>query len=234
MRIDWHIHTVLSPCASLKMSPATIIRQAQMSRLDAVGICDHNSTLQVRQMLKENLDLPIKILGGIELCSSEDIHLLAFFDEVQALEELQGWIDSILPVVKNDPNRFGDQVVVDFHGKILCIEDRLLILALPASIGELIEKVHDLGGLAIPAHADKASYSLLSQLGMVPFGFAADAYEVIRDDRGLLRDRPWIVGSDAHYPEHIGRRYTDGALPGLKIDEISQWLRRSENGKYVA
>ncbi|HNX85999.1 MAG TPA: PHP domain-containing protein, partial [Bacteroidales bacterium] len=43
---DLHIHTVLSPCGDLDMSPDIILSQAMAKKLDLIGITDHNSTRQ--------------------------------------------------------------------------------------------------------------------------------------------------------------------------------------------
>lgn len=43
---DLHIHTCLSPCGSLEMSPSEIVRRSLAKGLDAIAITDHNTTLQ--------------------------------------------------------------------------------------------------------------------------------------------------------------------------------------------
>ncbi|MCK7521398.1 MAG: PHP domain-containing protein [Ignavibacteriales bacterium] len=40
---DLHIHSTLSPCASLEMSPAAIVRRARELGLDVIAVTDHNS-----------------------------------------------------------------------------------------------------------------------------------------------------------------------------------------------
>ena len=40
---DLHIHSTLSPCASLEMSPAAIVRRARELALDVIAVTDHNS-----------------------------------------------------------------------------------------------------------------------------------------------------------------------------------------------
>ena len=44
-KADLHIHTVLSPCGDLEMSPTNIIAKAKELGLDCIGITDHNCTL---------------------------------------------------------------------------------------------------------------------------------------------------------------------------------------------
>ena len=43
-KADLHIHTVLSPCGDLEMSPKIIVEAAGKQGLDIIGITDHNST----------------------------------------------------------------------------------------------------------------------------------------------------------------------------------------------
>ena len=45
-RTDLHIHTLLSPCGDLEMSPANIVSLACQRGLDIIGITDHNTTRQ--------------------------------------------------------------------------------------------------------------------------------------------------------------------------------------------
>lgn len=44
-KADLHIHSVLSPCGSLDMSPKNIVQSALDKELEIIAITDHNSTL---------------------------------------------------------------------------------------------------------------------------------------------------------------------------------------------
>ena len=44
-KADMHIHSVLSPCGDIEMSPSAIVAQAKAKGLDIIGLTDHNSTL---------------------------------------------------------------------------------------------------------------------------------------------------------------------------------------------
>ena len=39
---DFHIHTLLSPCAEIEMTPHHIVMRAAQYGVDAVAITDHN------------------------------------------------------------------------------------------------------------------------------------------------------------------------------------------------
>lgn len=51
---DLHIHTCLSPCGSLEMSPSEIVRRSLAKGLDAIAITDHNTTLQCPEIQSVN------------------------------------------------------------------------------------------------------------------------------------------------------------------------------------
>lgn len=46
---DLHIHTCLSPCGSLEMSPSEIVRRSLAKGLDAIAITDHNTPYNARR-----------------------------------------------------------------------------------------------------------------------------------------------------------------------------------------
>ncbi|MDZ7699825.1 MAG: PHP domain-containing protein [Deltaproteobacteria bacterium] len=41
--IDTHVHSCLSPCATLDMTPVKIVREALKRKLAMIAITDHNS-----------------------------------------------------------------------------------------------------------------------------------------------------------------------------------------------
>lgn len=223
-RADLHIHTVLSPCGDLEMSPDVIIARSKAMGLDIIGITDHNSTRQCEVIRSMGLQNGITVLCGAEVTTREEVHCLAFFETNEQLIEFQLFLDDSLPDFKNDVNRFGYQVAVDAGNNIVFTEERLLISALNKSIDEVEEKVHGLMGLFIPAHIDKKRFGLFQQLGFLPPGLRVDALEIspFMTMPDCLREHPelsrytFISGSDAHYPAQIGSRVTI-----LEIDEPS-------------
>ena len=78
-KADMHIHTCLSPCADLEMSPRNIIKEAKKKGLDIIGICDHNSAENFPAVEKSANKEGIKVIGGIEITSREEVHVLALF-----------------------------------------------------------------------------------------------------------------------------------------------------------
>jgi len=234
-RADLHVHTVLSPCGSLEMSPARIISEAKKKHIDILAITDHNSTRQCRIIMQLGEKEGIKVWGGAELNTREEVHCLAFFDDLQALDCFQSWLDEWLTVIKNRPEAFGDQVWVDENDNILGEEERLLIASLNRSLQQSCEEVHRLGGVFIPAHIDRASNSLTSQLGFVPFDIQADALEIspnaspeLVKKRGWEKIKPLIAGSDAHHPEMLGTHVTNLKMKNTGLEEFKKALLQEE------
>jgi hypothetical protein len=120
-----------------------------------------------------------------------------------------------LPDIKNDPDYFGDQVVVNTMDEILYSEERLLLNSVQISVEDAVDWVKSHGGLAIPSHIDSPTFSIISQLGFVPEYIPFDALEVrnMANVKDLLpfimfKNAPFVSFSDAHYISDVGRRKT--------------------------
>jgi len=166
-KADFHIHTCLSPCAELEMSPLAIIQQAKIKELDIIGICDHNSAENISALKQAADKYDICLLPGMEVTSIEEVHILALFDEIASALQLQEIIYANLPG-ENDEDTFGMQVIVNIRGEVLGFNKKLLIGASNLTVDEAVRTIHSLNGLAIAAHIDRDSFSLISQLGFVP------------------------------------------------------------------
>ena len=239
-RVDLHIHTVLSPCASLKMSPDVIIKRALEQKLDIIGIADHNSTKQCEVIRQMGNEVGLTVLCGAEINTKEEVHCLVFFENGDKLNVFQHYLDAHLPVVKNKPELFGDQVWVDRDNNILGEEERLLIVSLDVSIDEVSKKVAELDGLFIPAHVDKPRNSVTSQLGFLPAFLHVSGLELsananhreFESKHPWIKDYPIIVNSDAHVPEQIGSSYTVMQLQEPSFNEVKMALK-NETGRRI-
>jgi 3',5'-nucleoside bisphosphate phosphatase len=239
-RADLHIHTLLSPCGDLEMSPVNIIRKAREMQLDIIGITDHNSTRQLPLIVEMAKEKGIYVLMGAEVTTREEVHCLAFFETAIEIAEFQKFLDRHLMEVKNDPHRFGYQVVVDREEQIVFTEERLLIAGLDQSLDQVEKKVHELNGLFIPAHVNRERYSLTSQLGFISPDINADALEISRHvtREKFLEDNPHLKGfsiirsSDAHTPERIGEIVTELSIESCGFKEIKKALK-SQDGRKV-
>lgn len=230
IRADLHIHSLLSPCGSLEMSPREIIARAKSRGLDMIAVADHNSTWHCELMVTLGREAGLTVLRAAEVTSAEDVHSLVILpDEASALS-FQGWIDSHCAHMPHNPHIFGDQVVIDRDENIIREIGHFLPAALNASIDEVESAAHSRGGLFIPAHIDRPAMGILGQLGFIPDDLFIDAVEVVGRMPDILF--PVIRNSDAHIPEHIGRRYTDYMLENPSFDELSKALK-GEDGRFI-
>jgi len=235
-RADLHIHTVLSPCGDLDMSPRNIVALAKARNLDIIAITDHNSTLHGPLARRLATPLGIKVLFGAEVTTREEAHCVCLFDTEEQRQAFQAFIDHNLPNLPNNPDKFGYQVVVDENDEILQEVEPLLISALKSSVGEVQAKVHKLNGLFIPAHVDRPRYSLISQLGFIPPDLRFDALEIFRNTdpseflalHSYLKNPTLIKNSDAHFPDQLGELYTKYLLESPTFEEIAKALHRQD------
>ena len=125
-RVDLHLHTCLSPCGSLEMSPQRIVETALERGLDAIAVTDHNSTLQCPEIQALGEERGLMVFAGAEVTTREEAHCVALFADDRARAAFQMCLDDHLPPVPNDPERFGDQVWVNARNKDAARYERLL------------------------------------------------------------------------------------------------------------
>ncbi len=238
-RADLHVHTCLSPCGDEEMRPVAIVRQAKEKRLDVIGICDHNSTGNVAAVRRAGARQGVAVIGGIEVTSEEEVHMLGLFGDQESLCAMQRLVDENLHG-ENNPELFGPQQLCDECDSIVGLDSRLLIGATSLSVEEVVENIHRFGGLAIASHVDRESFSILSQLGFVPEQLPVDALEVspLRSPAEALHRFPQIKGypllrfSDAHRLEELGSISTIFAAASPCVDELRKAIL-GEGGRKV-
>ncbi|MCK9208038.1 MAG: PHP domain-containing protein [Salinivirgaceae bacterium] len=232
-RADLHIHTLLSPCGDLEMSPFGIVDEACKKGLDIIGITDHNTTRQAPLIQKLGHERGLYVLCGAEVTTKEEAHCLAFMPSAESLETFQQYLDEHLPDIPNSEGEFGYQVCVDREEQIVFQEERLLISALDQSIEQMEQMVHSLGGIFIPAHINRPRYSIISQLGFVPLELNVEALELskhvsIADFKAAnkyLNNYSFIQSSDAHFLKDIGTVVTMLKMHHRSFDGIRSALR---------
>ncbi|MEJ2715772.1 MAG: PHP-associated domain-containing protein [Deltaproteobacteria bacterium] len=238
--MDLHIHTVLSPCTEIaEMTPIAIVRTAAERGLDMIAICDHNSARNTAATRRAGKSRGLTVIPGIEVTSSEEVHILGLFPSDEDAAALQDEIYSRLPGA-NDEEIFGYQVVVDEHDQVEDLDTRLLIGATTLSAERVVESIHDFHGLAVAAHVDREGFGLFSQLGFIPPGMKLEALEISRrTDYETARNRfrqchgyTMITGSDAHFLEEIGVVSTRARMAEPSFEELKKALAR-EGGRGI-
>ena len=215
------------------MLPTAIVRQAKALGLDMIAICDHNSAENVAAVARAGRRESISVIPGIEVTSREEVHILGLFRTVQDALGMQTVVYDRLPG-ENDEDAFGPQAVVDAHDRLTGVNTKLLIGATELTLEEVVDAIHDFGGLAIASHVDRQGFGLIGQLGFVPEGLKLDALEVSPDGSpGDLQGFPVVTSSDAHCLRDIGRSSTWFFAEEGGVEEIARALR-GEDGRRVS
>ncbi len=231
MYYDLHIHSALSPCGDEDMTPNNIVNMAILKGLDVISVTDHNSCGNVRSVMEVAGD-SILVIPGMEIESAEEIHILAYFSEIEQAERMEELLKQNSTYVKNRPEIFGRQLYLDSNDEIIGEEDRLLVMASNLSIQEIFSYVRECGGVPVPAHIDRTSYSVISNLGSIPQEIEANAVEITAPNRekwdGNYPYLEVLTSSDAHYLGDISERlnYLD-----ISTKNIADFLGKLSNKK---
>lgn len=200
---DLHMHSCLSPCGDDDMTPNNIINMCSMLGLDAIAVSDHNTALNLPAVFTAAEQTNLLVVPAIEVCTNEEVHVLCLFYTLNDALSFGMEIYEFLPAIENQEDIFGKQLIMDENDFIIANEPRLLINALTISIDRLLKIVSGYDGIAIPAHVDKSSNSIISNLGFIPSEYNFSCIEVKNLENNIDFDGKKISNSDAHYLEHI-------------------------------
>ncbi len=226
-RFDFHNHTPKSSDYSKaeisSLQPRDWLLAYMRAGIDCVAITDHNSSdwMEELQTVLEALDLEdnkpdgyrkLTLFPGVEITTSENLHILALFGPQTLKAKLDGLLHGKLH--KSNPDKDNHEQMFD------------------ESAITVIDAIHELGGVAIAAHVDKknglfyggrneedcfkptmSQRSIEAILGKGKL----DALEV-KDTQGdayqhcqLRRDikhLACIIGSDAHTTAKVAAHFT--------------------------
>jgi predicted metal-dependent phosphoesterase TrpH len=238
-KADLHLHTCLSPCGELEMSPRNVVEKSREIGLDIIAVCDHNSAENTEATIRVGEKCGLCVIPGMEICSKEEVHIVTLFETTEQSGIMQELVYDHLSGV-NQPKVFGNQVVANENNEVLGENPHLLIGATQLGLYEIVDKVRSLGGISIASHVDRPAYGIVSQLGFVPPDLMIDAVEVthripLREARKLvpeIADLPCVTASDAHHPGDIGKIWTRFILAAPTLNEIRLALN-GQNGRKV-
>lgn len=221
---DFHIHSCLSPCGDMDMTPNNIVNMAALSGLNAIAVSDHNTVGNVKACMEVAKEVGITVIPGMEVETEEEVHILTLYPSLEAAQEVAKEVYKRLPSIKNRPEIFGDQAFMDKDDNITGYEEKLLISSAGMSMNYLFDAVKSAGGIYIPAHVDRHSYSVLTNLGFIPDDIDIKNIEISRmteDVESFLSARCELKkyrifrNSDAHY---LG----DIATPDAYLNDLSE------------
>ncbi len=203
---DLHIHSCLSPCGSLKMSPRAIIHEAQDKSLSLITLSDHNACANCAPLVRLGQDAGIAVIPGIEVTTVEEAHVLCYFSSLHAAEDFADFVYDHLPEIYNNPVKMGDQVIVDEFGTIIGEIDKYLGVATDLSVDRLFDEASSRGALVVPSHIDRPYAGLIAQLGFIPDIPFHGVEVAFKRNLHMADGFSVLASSDAHIPELVGSK----------------------------
>ena len=204
---DLHIHSCLSPCADNDMTPNNIAGMGAIKGLNILALTDHNSCKNCPAFFEACKRQGIIPVAGMELSTAEDIHLVCLFEELDEAMRFDKEIEKRLMPIKNRPEIFGDQLILDGEDEQIGIEETLLISATDLSIDEAVELARSFGAHVHPAHIDRQSNGIIAILGDIPTEYGFRTFE-LRERENIkelsltveeLSEDSALICSDAHH-----------------------------------
>lgn len=205
---DFHIHTALSPCGDDYMTPHNIVNMCKLNNLDIIAITDHNTLSNCEAVIEVGKANDLLVIPGMEIECMEEFHNIALFPSLEMGEKVAKAVKEHMLPIKNKVAIFGHQCLLSSEDEVIGEEENLLVTACQLSVKELYDLVEQVGGIIYPAHIDRSSYSILSNLGSIPEDMGVTMIEVsfavdIEDYRRKYPQYKIIQSSDAHYLENL-------------------------------
>ncbi len=224
---DLHTHSCLSPCADKDNTPCNLAGIAAVSELDIVALTDHNTAKNCPAFFKAAEHYGVIAVAGMELTTAEDIHIVCLFPTLKEALKYSDYIDTRRIKIKNRPDIFGEQLIVNENDEVIGTDEFLLSNATTVTVDEVKDLVESFGGVSFPAHIDRSSNSIISVLGTLPekpdFGCVefhnADNIGKYRE-KYPINNKRIIIDSDAHYLHSVKDKENYIELEGDNPEEI--------------
>lgn len=204
---DFHIHSCLSPCSDDDMTPNNIAGMAALKGLQIIALTDHNTCKNCPAFFEACKRQGVIPVAGMELSTAEDIHLVCLFENLENAMQFDEVVNRHLMDIKNNPDIFGNQFIMDEDDEVVDVESKLLISATNLWIDDAIELAKSHGAHVHPAHIDRESNGIIAILGDIPkeYGFNCLEFNKSENIAGIkskfpaLADTIHVVSSDAHH-----------------------------------
>ena len=177
-----------------------------LSGIKIAALTDHNTAKNCPAFFTAAKKYGIIPIAGIELTTAEDIHLVCLFKSLGSAMEFDVFLQKRRILIKNRPDIFGEQLILDGDDTVIGKEENLLSNATTITLDEAPEIVKAFGGVCYPAHIDRDANGIIAILGALPPTPHFDCVEIRDGDRIAeykekygLSDKLVIVSSDAHY-----------------------------------
>lgn len=205
VRYDLHLHSCLSPCGDMDMTPCNIAGMAHLNELELVALTDHNTVDNCPAFFAACAEYGIVPVAGMELTTAEDIHLLCIFETLDDAMAFGAKVREHRMKLKNRVEIFGEQAILNEKDEKIGEDPYFLPAATDLDLIAAAALVKEHNGICWPAHIDRDANGLLAVLGFFPPEPVFTIAELRESkNRDLAGDRKIVVCSDAHRLWEIG------------------------------
>lgn len=234
LHYDLHIHSCLSPCGDNDSTPGNIVGMSVVKELNVIALTDHNTCKNCAAAIAIGKEYGITVIPGMELTTQEEVHVVCLFYTLEDAMRFDSFIEPRILPIKNDPKVFGNQYICNENDEIIGEFPTLLISATDISFDKVDDLMTEYNGIMIPAHIDKNSFSLSSNLGFVPPDSTFRCFELadMKNLHSMQKMNPMlgkcnvITDSDAHYFEKINEAVNTIYADSDSIEDVLNALIR--------
>ncbi len=236
-KFDFHNHTPASndfgkgDASHMAISPENWLLMYMTAGIDCIAITDHNSGEWIDKLKTALASMEtaepkpagyrkLYLFPGVEISASGNTHILALFDISADTKKIQ----ALLGAVGFPSDQFGTSDAVT-----------------EKSVELVINEIHKAGGIAIPAHIDKASGLFVNQSGntlkqtlavegllaieLIDKAFAKP--DVYTQSKLQLAE---VIGTDSHIAAQVGTNFTWVKMGEPSLDALKLALHDREDG----
>jgi len=233
-KYDLHIHSALSPCADILMSPNNILNMAYLNELDIVAITDQNSLKQTFVSSDLARSYQFLYVFGVEVASKENYHILCFFRTIEDAKDF----DHHLEMDFHDKDKKAtchDQIIFDEYDNELYQYQQNLFLSSSFGVKEIKEMVDQKKGITVLAHVERYSREMI--LEALKNSEAFHAFEINKRSNyeEFLKEYPKILNhkvlrnSDSHFINQMTKEHYTIELDDLNVSALFEYFRREGN-----
>lgn len=230
---DLHMHSALSPCALDEMTPNNMVNMALLQELTAIAVTDHNSCRNAEMVMKVAQGTGLVVVPGLEVQTREEVHVVTLFQKLEDALAMQEEVYAALPAMQAPAKIQKKQLIMDDEDEVAGYEGKMLSMSCEMSFEAVVARGTANHGLAIPAHIDRKSCSVLSNLGFIPNDLHFPTLELsMYADREqymakYAQQYRLITASDAHELGLIGMAPTELDVESVSAHGILQVLSQS-------
>jgi len=227
---DLHVHSVLSPCADVLMTPNNLFNMATLKGLDILSVADHNSLKQLPVLERIAQSYALLFVPGVEVTIQDGSHVLCYFRRFDAAMEFDRDLEALLDKTPEGPDRNGEPVLTDEEDLTVSVLPYRLHQNLPIDLPALCGMLDRYEHLRFFAHVDRPTNSGLGLIETMPMDgieISPHAHPGFLKEHGLA-GVVTLRNSDAHDLAAIAERRDDNVidLTELTIDALFRRLRR--------